>query len=295
MPQNGIINKPHDELLTFEEIARAVKIFSSLGVSKIRLTGGEPLVRKGIVNLIDSLNKIKGIEEISLTTNGELLSFYTEDLKMAGLDRINISLDTLRENRFKNITRRSSLCKVFEGIDSAREVKFNSLKLNMVVMKGINDDEIIDFADFAFSNGLILRFIEFMNVTPLWRRDHFIPIEEVKKICKKRFRLKKIGSTGPGPAIYYKVEGGGILGFINTSLDNCRRCNRLRLTSTGELKVCLYEPNSLFLKNLLRSNVCDEEITDIIKARLEAKETINYQCLGSDKACYKVYMSNVGG
>lgn len=295
MPQSGIINKPQQELLTFEEILRTARIFTSLGISKIRLTGGEPLVRKGMLNLVKSLADIKGIEELCLTTNGALLVSYAEELKKAGLKRINISLDTLKRDKFERITGIDSLNTVLEGIDAAKKAGLYPLKLNMVVMKGINENEIIDFADFALSKGLILRFIEFMKVTPLWRKDYFIPIEEVRKVCGSKFRLGVFKNSGLGPAIYYRVEGSGILGFIKTDLNTCQACTRLRLTSTGELKICLYEPSGLFLKTLLRNKVCDEEIRDIIKARLEAKETVDYKCWQSPQASSEIYMSKVGG
>jgi cyclic pyranopterin phosphate synthase len=291
MPPEGIINKPHEELLTFEEIARLVRIFASLGISKIRLTGGEPLVRKGIVNLIESLIGIDGVEEVLLTTNGTLLSFYVEELKRTGLKRINISLDTLKEDKFKEITRNNSFYRVLEGIGKAKEANFYPLKLNVVVMRGINEDEIIDFVDFALSGGLILRFIEFMNVTPLWSQEYFIPIQEVKRICESRFRLRRIGKSGPGPATYYEIGKDGILGFINTNEDNCRICNRLRITSTGELKICLYETQGFCLRGFLREGLIDEEIKDIIRARAGLKKDIDYK----DGKFSQLYMCKVGG
>ena len=291
MPPEGIINKPHEELLTLEEIVRLVSIFTSLGISKIRLTGGEPLVRRGIVNLVESLASVEGIEEVFLTTNGTLLSFYAEGLKKAGLRRINISLDTLKEDKFKKITRSNSFHRVLEGIDKAKEVGFYPLKLNVVVMKGINEDEIIDFVDFALSQGITLRFIEFMKLNSLWRQDYYMPLGEVRRICAARFSLRMIGKTGPGPAIYYELEKGRVLGFIKTSQDNCKRCNRLRITSTGELKVCLYEAQDFCLRGLLRNGLIDEEIKEIIKSRIEIKEYTSYKNWNSPG----VYMSSLGG
>jgi cyclic pyranopterin phosphate synthase len=291
MPKGGIVTRPHTEILTFEEIVRLVRILVSSGISKIRLTGGEPLVRSGIVNLVKFLNLIEGIEEVSLTTNGTLLSLYADRLKKAGLKRINISLDTLRQDRFRQITRNNSFYRVLEGISAAKESGFDSLKLNVVVMKGINDDEIIDFVEFALKRGLILRFIEFMNVTPLWKEECFIPIDEVKRICEKRFGLTRIVTSGSGPAVYYRVEKDGFLGFINTNEYNCRRCSRLRLTSTGEFKICLYETQGFSLGNLLRQGCGDEEINNTIRAKLELKKYISYE----DEKTSRLYMCNVGG
>ena len=291
IPQAGITSMPHEELLTFEEVLRLARIFASLGVSKIRFTGGEPLVRRGIINLIKSFACIKGIEELSLTTNGTLLSFYAGELKKAGIKRINISLDTLKEDRFRRITAIGSLRSALEGIYKARDAGFSSLKLNMVVMKGVNDDEILDFVNFALSERLILRFIELMKVTPLWKEDYFIPIEKVRKICETRFRLRRIEDLGPGPATYYEVGKDGILGFIDTNEDNCRRCTRLRLTSTGELKLCLYERDPFCLRSLLRQEITDEEIKDIIEEKLELKQDLDHRCGESSK----FYMCKIGG
>lgn len=291
VPPDGIISKGREEILTFEEILRLAHIFARLGIKKIRITGGEPLVRKGIINLVRSLAGIGGVEDVSLTTNGVLLPFYAGELKKAGLGRINISLDTLKEGTFRKITRNNSFCKVLEGIDKAKEAGFYPVKLNMVVMKGINDNEIIDFADFSLSKGLILRFIEFMKVTPLWNQDYFIPIEKIKKICESRFNLGKIEDSGPGPALYYRSDKGGIIGFIKTDANNCRICSRLRLTSTGEMRICLYEKEGLFLKEFLRKGFDNEEIEDIIKIRLGLKEDIDYK----DGEVSQLYMCKIGG
>ena len=171
-----------------------------LGVSKIRITGGEPLVRKNISDLIKTLQTIKGLEEISLTTNATLLSTYAQELKEAGLKRINISLDTLQEDKFRKISRSNTFYRVLNGIEKAREIGFEPIKLNVVVMRNINDDEIKDFIEFSLSRGLILRFIEFMEITPMWEVDYFMPIEEIKEKCQVRFELKRIDYSGPGPA-----------------------------------------------------------------------------------------------
>jgi len=291
MPGGGIANRPREELLTFEEIIRLARIFSSLGVRKIRLTGGEPLVRKELVNLVEALSKIDGTEELCLTTNATLLSRHAQALRRAGLTRVNISLDTLKERKFKTITGFDSLREALEGIDEAKKVFPHPVKLNTVIMKGVNDDEVMDFVDFAFSEGLSLRFIEFMKVTPLWQRKYFIPIETVKEICEKNFRLRKLENSSIAPVSYYSAEGKGILGFIKTDIDNCRVCNRLRLTSTGELKVCLYETEGLFLREYLRKGFGDEEIKRVLRERLGLKEEASYR----NWEASRLYMNNVGG
>jgi len=290
MPQAGVDTVLYREILTFEEITRLVSIFASLGIRRVKLTGGEPLVRKDIISLIKSLVCVSGIKELSLTTNGVLLSNYAAELKKTGVNRINISLDTLRKDRFRDISGNDNFYDVIDGVESARESGFSPLKLNMVVMKGINDDEISDFVEFCLSRGLILRFIEFMNLMPLWREDYFMPIKEIKDICERKFGLEKAADLGPGPAEYYKI-GGAQVGFIRTSEDNCRCCNRLRITSTGELKLCLYENGGLSLKDLLRRRDTDQKIRDAIAERLSVKESIDYRKWGSNT----VHMSSVGG
>lgn len=291
MPPGGIMHRSHDELLTFEQILRLARIFVSLGVTKIRLTGGEPLVRKDVIELIRFLTGLEGIEEVLLTTNGLFLPGYAEQLKTAGLRRINISLDTLKKDRFRRITKGGSLCDTLEGIEKAKEIGLDPVKLNMVVMKGINEDEIIDFADFAFSKGVILRYIELMKVTPLWREEHVMPIEDIREICENAFSLQKTENPDSGPAEYYEVAGKGLLGFIKTDGNNCVNCTRLRLTSTGEFKICLYETRGLHLKELLENGNCDEEIREAIKERLRMKETTDYR----DWESGKVHMASVGG
>lgn len=290
MPEGGIEPILHQEILTFEEIARLVRIFVNLGIKKIRLTGGEPLVRKDITDLVKRLIGVGGIEEVNLTTNGILLSDHADELKKAGVNRLNISLDTLREERFMNITGYDLFYKVMDGIEMAKRAGFSPLKLNVVVMEGINDDEVLDFVNFSLSKSLIIRFIEFMKITPLWREEYFTPIEEVKSICERNFAMERAGYQGPGPAEYYKIDG-GIVGFIKTDEKNCRCCNRLRLTAAGELKMCLYETGSISLKESLRGGMADEEIRDIIATSMDIKEFVRYKDWNSQTA----YMSTIGG
>jgi len=290
MPEVGIKPVLHQDILTFEEIARLVGIFAGLGVKKIRLTGGEPLVRKGVMNLIRTLVDIDGIAEVTITTNGVLLSNYAEELKKAGMNRLNISLDTLREERFIKISGRDIFRKIIDGIEKAKRADFSPLKLNMVVIRGVNDDEIPDFVNFSLSKGLVIRFIEFMNLTPLWREEYFMPIEEVKSICGKIFDMERTEYQESGPAEYYKING-GIVGFIKTDERNCRRCNRLRITAAGELKLCLYETNSISLRDYLRGGMTDEELRDIIAASMDVKEFVQYKDWGTRTT----YMSTIGG
>ncbi|MFC1632142.1 GTP 3',8-cyclase MoaA [Candidatus Omnitrophota bacterium] len=290
-PKNGIIRKAQHEVLSYEEILRLAKIFVSLGIKKIRLTGGEPLVRKGVIYLANALVKTKGLKEVVLTTNGMLLPAYAQALKRAGIQRLNISLNTLNRARFESISGSDYIDRVFAGIAQAKSVGFKPIKLNTVIMKGVNDDELIDFVEYAISNGLILRFIEFMQVTPLWREQYFISIEEIKKVCQKRFRLKKKGNLGCSPAEYYQIDDNAVLGFIKTDENNCRKCNRLRLSSTGELKICLYQDKGVSIKELLRTGATDAEIKDLLTAKMAAKKYTDYRTY--ERA--GTYMCNIGG
>lgn len=290
IPKEGVFLQPQDKVLTFEEIVRLVRIFSSIGVRKIRLTGGEPLVRKGIVDLITRLSGIEGIEEISLTTNGTLLSLHVQNLKNAGIKNINISLDTLNPARFKSITGSDSLGQALEGIEMAKALGFNTVKINMVVIKGVNDDEIGNFVIFALENNLTLRFIEFMKVTPLWDDKLFMPIENVREICQRMFDFKRTEHRSLGPAQYYEYKG-NLLGFIKTSHENCQVCSRLRLTATGELKSCLYQANAISLRNFLRNGASNDQLKSLINDAVALKSGVNYSSWDRPK----VYMYSVGG
>lgn len=290
MPKEGIFLQPQDKVLTFEEIVRLVRIFSSTGVRKIRLTGGEPLVRKGIAGLITQLSGIEGIEEVALTTNGTLLPLHAQNLKNAGIKNINISLDTLNPVRFKSITGSDSLGQALEGIEIVKALGFNSIKINMVVMKGVNDDEIGAFVRFAVENNLTLRFIEFMKVTPLWDDKLFMPIEEIREICQGMFDFKRTEYRSLGPAQYYEYKG-NLLGFIKTSYESCQDCSRLRLTATGELKSCLYQAEGISLRDSLRGGASSEELRSLINDAVALKSDINYSSWDRPK----IYMHSVGG
>lgn len=291
MPPEGIRHKPHEEILRFEEIVRLAGMFAALGIRKIRLTGGEPLVRKGIIDLIEKLSVIDGIHEVCLTTNGILLPRFTEELKRAGIKKVNISIDTLQSHRFKTMTGYDFLHDVLDGIDKAKEMNFYSLKLNIVVMRHINDDEILDFINFALLKNITLRFIEFMKVTPLWNEKYFIPLDEVKRIVRKQYALQRLGTISASPAEYYRIGDEGLVGFIKTDIAHCRNCSRLRLTSTGDLKLCLYEDHGINLKDLLRNGADNETILGVIKKSMGIKRTVDYRQYENQKH----YMCSIGG
>ncbi len=240
MPENGIKWKPMESLLTYEDIAFFLKAASGLGITKVKLTGGEPLARKYFENLVSLIRDIKEIEEISLTTNGTMLPYYAEKLKIAGLDRITVSLDTLSKENFRKITRLGDIDGVIKGFDAIDKAGFKKTKINTVVMKGINDTEIIDLIEFAHKRGYDIRFIELMptELIPDWKK-HFIGINDIKAIIKEKFEMEETDKKTNGPSVYYKLKS-GYVGFITPlSKAFCAACNRIRLSSEGEIIACL--------------------------------------------------------
>ncbi|MFW5999408.1 MAG: GTP 3',8-cyclase MoaA [Halanaerobiaceae bacterium] len=256
MPPEGVENIPHTEILSYEEIVKLVEAGVDWGIDRVRLTGGEPLVRKGLPSLVNELNNLSGLKEISLTTNGTLLPRLARPLAAAGLDRVNISLDTLSGARFEQETGFDRLQQVKEGISAALSC-LTPVKLNMVVRKGFNDDEILDFAALTVEKPLHVRFIEFMTTKAesIDQHGQFMSNGKVKATIAEEHRLKPVaGVTGEGPARYFRVPGArGTVGFISPVSDIfCSSCNRLRLTSTGELRPCLYSSETVELKKLVR-------------------------------------------
>ena len=270
MPPEGIELKSHDEILSFEEITNIVSVFAKLGVKKIRLTGGEPLVRRGIVDLVKKISDIEGINEITLTTNGLLLKKYAKKLKEAGLDRVNISIDSLDKEKYSLITRGSSLKDVFEGIEEAKKVGLEPIKLNTVLVKDFNDNEIEDLVNLTKDNNYDVRFIELMSIgdTSNWSKDRYLSNETVlKKIKDLKPVIKKDKSS---PADYYQISGyKGRVGLINPiSCGFCDNCNRVRLTSNGNLKLCLHSDEEYNLRKYAYDKVkLEEKILEMIKEK----------------------------
>lgn len=295
MPEEGIKNLlPHQEILTYEEILKIVEIGVALGIKKVRITGGEPLLRKGIVSFIERLANIEGIIDIGMTTNGVLLKRFANALFNAGLKRVNISLDSLDEKKFRLITRIGSIHDVLEGIEEAEKVGLNPVKINVVVMRGINDDEVEKFALWSIEKDYQIRFIEFMPIGPnSWREEMFISKNQIRELIEKKVGpLFPVQMKKSGPAEYYKLEGAkGLLGFISPMSSHiCTRCNRLRLTAEGKLRPCLFSDKELDLKQLLRAGASDEEIRELII------KTINLKPKGmSEKSKPLRAMSTIGG
>jgi len=295
MPPEGVPQIPHSEVLSYEEIRTVVQAGAELGINKIRLTGGEPLVRAELPELIKMLSQIEGIRELSLTTNGTLLEKYALELKQAGLSRVNVSLDTLKTDRFQYITRLGRLKDVLEGIEAAEEAGFKPVKINTVVMRGVNDDEISDFARMTCDTGWHVRFIELM---PFKGVAEFVPSVEVRRRISLLGKVEPCPSvTGNGPARYYRLAGAkGTIGFISplTELPFCSRCNRIRLTPDGRLRPCLLGEDEIDLKMPLRNNASTEELRRLILKAVASKPE-HHHLEGGNVRPVKRKMSQIGG
>jgi cyclic pyranopterin phosphate synthase len=293
MPPQGIPLIPRSELLSYEEILTVVQASAELGINKIRLTGGEPLVRTELPKLIRMLSQIEGIEEISLTTNGTLLKKYAIELKEAGLRRVNVSLDTFGADRFRYITRSGELKDTLDGVEAARNVGLQPVKINTVVLRGINDDEVLDFASMTYKEGWCVRFIElmpFVNVT------EFVPSAEVRQCIELLGKLEPCSAiAGNGPAKYYRLPGAkGTIGFISPVTEPfCPGCNRLRLTSHGQLCPCLLTDDGIDLKGPLRNNASVQELKHLIWKVVASKP--EHHRLAEGVVPMKRNMSQIGG
>jgi len=273
MPAGGVPLMSHSDILTYEEIYTVARAAAELGINKVRLTGGEPLVRSGLTELLQMLTQIDAINDISLTTNGTLLSRYAAELKQAGLKRVNISLDTLKSGKFRFITRGSlNLDDVLEGIEAARSVGLNPVKLNMVVMSGINDDELLDFAAKTINEEWHVRFIEFMPISS--SASYFVSVSDMRKRLELLGKLEPcLPSVGNGPAKYFRFpHARGTIGFITPVSEHfCFHCNRLRLTADGRLRPCLLAGDEVDLKQPLRSGISSAGLKQLIEAAVADK------------------------
>jgi cyclic pyranopterin phosphate synthase len=254
---------PRDEVLSLEECARLVKVFVSLGVSKVRITGGEPLVRKNAIQLFAEIGQLQGLRELVLTTNGSQLEHHAFALKQAGVRRINISLDSLDATRFRQITRVGDLDKVLRGIAAAKQTGFENIKLNALLMRGINDDEALRLAAFAIENGLDISFIEEMPLGAVShsRQSSYVSNEETLKLLRARYDLVSSNETTGGPARYWRIPNSKTkIGFISPNSHNfCEACNRVRISCKGELFLCLGQENKVDLRPILRAYPHDDK------------------------------------
>ena len=301
-PDSEIEFLKREELLSYEEIARLVRLLTELGVRKVRITGGEPLLRARLENLIHLLRDNEKLSDIALTTNGYRLKEKAYPLKEAGLRRVTVSLLTLKEDRFKRMVGRDvSLGQVLEGIEKAKEVGLTPVKVNTIVVRGINNDEILDIAEFCREKGYVLRFIEYMDVGTLngWSMDKVVPAEEIVKTLKGRYGLEELGRHEESETSFnyrYKDVSLEVGVIASVTKPFCRGCTRLRLSADGKLFTCLFSGKGYDVKGLLRSGASDEEIIDFI-ASLWSEREDRYSELRfrSGAKAEKVEMFRVGG
>jgi cyclic pyranopterin phosphate synthase len=296
------------EILTFEEIARLVRLFIPLGVDKVRLTGGEPLVRRDLHLLIEKLSRLEGLQDLCLTTNGSLLTEQASVLKQAGLKRLNVSIDTLDPEKFRRITKRGDLHKVLEGLFTAKRCGLGPIKINAVIERGVNDADILSLVDFSRENGFAIRFIEYMDVgnSNNWTSEKLVPKKEILEQIQARYPLTEVGrNQGSAPSVDYEFgDGKGEVGIVASVTEPfCSTCTRARLTADGKLVTCLFSQTGHDLKTLMRGGSTDEEILQAISSiwsnrkdrysdeRLEALRSSDYD----PKDHKKIEMITLGG
>lgn len=290
---------PREQILTLEEQLRLSRIFISMGVKKIRLTGGEPLIRRNIISFVEQLGAIEGLRELVLTTNGSQLRQLAQPLKKAGVQRINISLDSLQANRFRMITRNGRLETVLEGIEAAIEAGFGRIKINTIIIKGRNDDEIIPLLLYVKEHGLDISFIEEMPLgTNLSydRAENYMSSVELREVIEREFQLISSPFDSGGPAEYFDLMGTDTrVGFIAPHSNNfCSSCNRVRLTSEGRLLLCLGNENSVDLRKFLRDGYSDDDIRQSLLNAMNIKpERHNFDL--NEKPTIVRFMNMTGG
>ncbi len=290
---------PRAEVLSLEELFRVGEAFTQLGVRKIRLTGGEPLVRHNIMHLVERLGALPGLEELVLTTNGSQLQKLAQPLKAAGVKRINISLDSLVPDKFHRLTRTGDLKQVLAGIDAAVAAGFAGIKLNAVILKGRNEDEIIDLVQFAIDRGVDISFIEEMPLGLIDEHDRalsFCSSEEVRERIAQHYALTENDRNTGGPSRYYNIAGhGSQVGFISPHSHNfCHLCNRVRVTVEGRLLLCLGNEHSMDLRELLRSGCSDEQLREALVAAMDLKPEKHHFDLDAEPDIVR-FMNMTGG
>ena len=273
MPEEGMKWIPREGILTFEEIERVASLLvTRYGVDSIRLTGGEPTVRANLPDLVDRLARL-GVD-LAMTTNGATLPLVAQDLKDAGLKRLNISLDSLDRDRFIELTRRDDLQRVLDGIDAAIEAGFDPVKINVVLMNGINEDEIVDFATFGRDKGVIVRFIEFMplDADEIWGPDRVVPLADVISAVDEVYPIEPVTRTSAPATTYRYKDGKGQIGVIATVTEKfCDSCDRIRLTADGQFRNCLFAVQDYNLRDALRAGATDDEVAAVIEGAVHDK------------------------
>ena len=276
MPEQGVSLQPVDDLLTSSEIIRLVTLFASSGITRIRLTGGEPLLRRDVVDLVAQVRAIPGIASVGITTNGITLQRKLLALHQAGVDRLNISLDTLQPDKFVHVTRRQGFAHVMDSIVAAQALGFNRLKINCVVQRHFNLDEIVAFVAFTETHAVDVRFIEWMPFdSNSWNDKTFVSFKEMMKLIQTEFPVVvKLTDEAHATSKAFQVPGfRGRFGFITSMSEHfCGACNRLRVTADGNLKVCLFGNNEVSLRDAMRYNIADEDIRAIVDVAVKRKK-----------------------
>ncbi len=299
-PRTGMKMLPHSEILSYEEILRLVALAVPLGISRLRVTGGEPLVRRGITNFMASLHKLQGIEDISITTNGVLLEEMAEGLIKAGKLRLNVSLDSLDPRKFQEITGSDNYDRVWRGINRAEELGFSPLKINMVPVRGMNNAEVADFARLTVDRRFHVRFIEYMPIgaDKRWHRDSCVPSSEIRAIIEREIGPLKpfFSENSAGPSDNYQLPDAlGVIGFISPITRHfCESCRRLRLTADGKIRPCLLSDTEIDVKSPLRSGCDDAELERLFRLALEIKPDRHY-INETEPGCFQRTMSRIGG
>lgn len=274
MPPEGLDWQPRSQILTYEEIERLSKLFVGMGVNKIRLTGGEPTVRKGLVDLMQRLSGLRGLESLLMTTNGNRLASMARTYREAGLTGVNISLDSLNKDRFEHITMRKGFNDVVAGIDAAVEAGLNPVKINVVVMKGVNADEILDFVEFVKDRPINVRFIEFMPFEGNgWSEADVYSYAQMRKDIATRYELIPQAVESGAVGKDFLIEGfAGTVGFVTSMTEHfCATCNRVRLTADGQLKACLFSAAEANLRDRMRDGATDEDLAKTIRIAMLRK------------------------
>jgi cyclic pyranopterin phosphate synthase len=307
MPPEGASQSPRGDLLTYEEILRLARIFVGLGARKVRITGGEPLVRRDLATqLVAPLARVEGVEEVALTTNGHFLAIDAEALAAAGLSRINVSLDSLDPERFRRMTRGGDLSRVLAGLDAARRAGLGPIKINVVVVRGENDGEdLVDLVEWGAREGFIVRFIECMPIGPAlnWSPDQFVPIAEVRSRLEMRYDVSPAeGGVGGGPAVHARISARGdgertsMVGFIAALTENfCAACNRVRVTSEGRLRECLSREGTMSLRDAMRRGESDTWLAEAIQTALGGKVDGHRFASSDGHVVAQGAMSSIGG
>ncbi|MBN2061825.1 MAG: GTP 3',8-cyclase MoaA [Deltaproteobacteria bacterium] len=300
MPEEGVRFLPHEKIMSFEELIHIIRLAVEMGIRKVRVTGGEPLVRKDFVDFLNRMNNIEGLEEITLTTNGVLLKEYASGIKAAGIHRINISLDSLKPERFFRITGRDFFRKVWDGIEEAERLGFDPIKINVVAIKGINDDEIMDFTRLTLEKPYHIRFIEYMPIGGVntWKSENFISSGEISNIIEAHGPLtpieKRNSLDGPAQRFVYK-NGKGEIGLIGALSNHfCEICNRLRLTAEGHLRGCLFLDDEIDIKTPLREGRDDQYLLGLIEKAIKEKPKGHGIIKLGRRVCVR-HMSSIGG